>query len=107
MPDVVKEESFDDALPIYGGHGAGAVTAGALGPDRQPSRRQLGAAAMEEGVDKGDKEAVKAIKDTKVASDTAASAELRSSNLAKKAAQGSAQPPATTTGKDSADKKEL
>ena len=41
VPDVVKEENFDDAIPIGGGHGAGAVTAGTLGPDRLPSRRQL------------------------------------------------------------------
>jgi hypothetical protein len=41
VPDVVKEENFDDAIPIAGGSGGGAVTAGMLGPDRLPSRKQL------------------------------------------------------------------
>ena len=47
VPDVVKEEYREDALPLSGGLGAGAVSAGALPHDRLPSRKQLAAAASE------------------------------------------------------------
>jgi hypothetical protein len=51
VPDVVKEEYREDSLPLSGGLGAGAVSAGALPHDRLPSRKQLAAAAAKEGED--------------------------------------------------------
>eukprot|EP01043_Picozoa_sp_COSAG02_P035480 COSAG02_NODE_2543_length_8570_cov_24.762956_12_plen_283_part_00 len=53
VPDVVKEEYREDSLPLSGGLGAGAVSAGALPHDRQPSRKQLAAAASEKEADAG------------------------------------------------------
>ena len=43
VPDVVKEENFDDAIPIGGGHGAGGGVRGAAVQtvDRR-RRRRLG-----------------------------------------------------------------
>jgi len=62
VPDVVKEEYREDALPLSGGLGAGAVSAGALPHDRLPSRKQLAAAASEKdgGDSSGGREAIQA-----------------------------------------------
>ena len=64
VPDVVKEEYREDALPLSGGLGAGAVSAGALPHDRQPTRKQLAAAPAEQedggGGASGGREAIEA-----------------------------------------------
>ena len=66
VPDVVKEEYREDSLPLSGGLGAGAVSAGALPHDRKPTQRALPSKGAKTSAQKEKQEKEEASKGPKV-----------------------------------------
>ena len=71
VPDVVKEEYREDSLPLSGGLGAGAVSAGALPHDRKPTQRALPSKGAKTSAQKEKQEKEEASKGPKVRPATA------------------------------------